>query len=1131
MKLSINASITQDNHPSKSNRTVYLPVIPILILLCLFLPATAMSGTAQNSGDQAAVKARQLQLEGTQLQLRGKLKEAVARYRQSLALKPNKKLEDLVSRLERHIAVSVRPVEAQETFVPAVLAIPPMGDMAALNNFVDTGAITTTMNLLRQLYGKLTPEQVATLKKQFAQYYEYPCDEVKKYFTSLNRELYRLVTLKTRLSVEMGGYGQAAAEATNALAFKNENMAEAASRSLLRHRKRILGIQRQLAEINMHMNKIGKVPNALEIKKKREKFFEDMIRLSMVEGESQSGLVENHAMDVSNKPDSEKTKESPDKTKFRKILINTKPEVRQLISKPYSVSYAEVPGKNEAVVKFYDSRQQWDSENPTPRGDVVATFSWKMPSRAFAIVDDMSGEVDDWSISKTRISETWDMELAASSNCNVRMAAVILPTASVGMNLDDLFKTGQEISCMNLRFTRSLFKSLQQKHGVIAFRFRILSENGEKDPTVLVVYRFSLQNHTNAPEVQQAANEPDAFSGGKEEIYQLTIEQLTDDINRYREMMRKAGTEAERKHYEWMIMGKEANLQQQKDLLAELKTGQFRHTETRWDKVNAEISASRFLEDSRKYQEKIHQAEYREDMIRKIGEMSRKMIDQDDLGVRDWAQRQRKAALEAGDDAKLAAIYAALQKKYQQNLEQGQVDANMEVATMDDYLEAAEYVKDKADTAFMIASTIQSGGTMYLYAGYTGLTNGISDGILAGVEHGIKSINMTTMIAGSAYDGYNTVDPRTGKKQGLKGAVRNTTVTLALLGACHVAMKGAVKTCSAAQKAYSKYAFESALTAQEREMSINMVKQYETRLQKIGELTRRGETAAANREAALMEKETEKLMANPHAKNYLKYNGTPATREMYIQYENKVKARVEARFKKMMEEQGWEDFDLREYRNAASGRSVGMDWDIGLVENHLETAIIDGKEVKVLMKNGKPVPVSQFQKEGEKFFRKAYHLETGYSAEGSFANLTTSAHQEAFQDVAILTDPCRASKELAGETARTVKFKADHMLGKHSMGFITKVGKMGEACRGLAKEIRTKLIPNLRQSKNSRQFLLDNMNGVDYFNRLERILREFGENRINIVEAERSVRRLTGKSLDELPEFISGSLENAIRAK
>lgn len=1159
-----NVSAPQVCSRNRLKRKCCLGFLVPLLLCCtwsmtnLISPMTAVAVEAQQS--QAAA-ARKLQLEGTQLQLKGKIEEAIKKYEQSLSLQANPKLEDFVHRLKQHTS-QVEPTPSAsspvlpETVIPggdgktiaqhtvkegtggnnpskeaagsAVLQLPPMGDMAALNDFVDTGAITTTMNLLKELYGKLTPEQEASLRKQFDQYYEYPCDEVKAYFKKLNRELYRLVTLKTRLSVEMSGYGQAAAEATNALAFQNDTMAKAASRHLMRRRQNILAIQQQLAQINYHLNSIGTPPNARELKEKREKAFEYLSHVALVEAESQNSLAENNSSANGNKPDSATAEESPDKGEFTKIVINTKPEVRKFnISKPYSATFKEVPEENIAQIVFYDARQQWDSENPTPRGDSVATFSWTLPSEIYEIV----GEDIDWD-RKIRPTEKWDDSMFdTANNCNTQMDCVILPSVSAVINIDDMVKTGQELRGDGVRFTKHLFRSIHQDHGVIALRCRILRGNGEKDPTVLVLYRFQLQNDTEKRKQEPQDNEAAFTMAGKEDFYKLQIQQLKEDVNRYRDMMGKAKTGAEKKHYQWMIMGKEADLQQQKDLLAELKTGQFRHTETRWDKVNAEISASRFLEDSRKYQEKVHKAEYRKDMIRKIGEMSNKMIDQDELGVRDWAERQRKAALAAGDDAKLAAIYAALQKKYRQNLEQGQVSAGMETATMDDYLEAAQYVKDKADTAFMIASTIESGGTMYLYAGYTGLTNGISDGIRSGVEHAVKSLNMTTMIAGSAYDGYNVVDPRTGKKMGWKGAAQNTAITVALLGVCHVAIKGAVKTSTVAEKAYSKYAFEGAMTAQEREMSVTMVRQYETKLLKMEKMAQKGESAATREQALLMEKETQKLMANPHAKNYLKYNGSPATQRAYIQYENKVKTRVEARFKKMMEEKGWNKFKLKEFRNAASGDSVGMDWDIGLVEDKLKTMTINGKEVKVIMKNGKPMTIEQFQKEGEKLFRKAYHLETGYSAEGSFANLTTSAHNEAFKDLAILTDPSRACKDLADETARTVKYKADYMLGKHSMGFITKAGKMGEACRGLAKEIKTKLIPNLRQSKKGQKFLLDNLNGVDYFKRLETVLREFGENRISIVEAERSVRRLTGKSLDELPAFVSGSLRNAIKAK
>ena len=229
----------------------------------------------------------------------------------------------------------------------------------------------------------------------------------------------------------------------------------------------------------------------------------------------------------------------------------------------------------------------------------------------------------------------------------------------------------------------------------------------------------------------------------------------------------------------------------------------------------------------------------------------------------------------------------------------------------------------------------------------------------------------------------------------------------------------------------------------------------------------------------------------------------------------------------MMRENGWEKFRLKGFRNTASGNSIGMDWDYGLIEDNLKTMVINGNEVKVIMKNGKPMTVRQFQKEGERLFKKAYKLETDFSAEGSFATLTTSANPEAFKDVAILKDPAMAEEDLAGHTAWTVKYKAEHMMSKHSMGFITKVGKLGEACRGLAKEIRTKLIPNLEQSRN-KLYLNDR---VAFMEQLQATLQEFGENHISVVEAERSVRKLTGKSLNELPEYISTSLRKAIEAK
>jgi len=1212
--------------------------------------------------------------------------------------------------------------------VPASWLKPKIPDFKGVENFVNTGAITTAYNLIKQLYGKLTVEQEELLKKQFAQYYAYPCDEVIKYFKSMIPVLYKAVALKTKLSIEMERYGLAAADASNSVRFKNEKMARIASNHLLQRRKNILAIQQQLAEINMHMNTIGTLPNALEIKKKREKAFEYLTKLAANEmgkidetvaaDSSLNGIWEIRDTDIvketiiSRKETIESKrinsfaiaqKESrnisyknnqrlfmepldADKIYFKEMadlgsgyhfffyanyrktdgwneygfhimqktgkstytmysedddenlpwkfiltikndtLICTKnqfiqtdnslissyeylfhhidhspnlpaikffagmewnfiertakkwlDDYKKLNQKERNINFSLIKDEDESIlldqVQFNYNKNKYNqrvaaSNGLFPQNIKNNNYLWKltkttvethplplMGSGAFHVkttysikegwlkiwkeeIVDVSGPPQ---IRKTLLATyTWSVPAKIYKTdqvWNANPGGGGLANASWDLVLPTMKSSGVGIYFINsalIDFKKQQNKTMES--GGIEMSSENLGSTGGRVELILKVkdrigatvrFDFSALPKNGNMASDKNTDKVEIFVANKEDFYNLQIEELTEDISRYKEMMGKATTKDQKKQFSLMIMGKEADLQQQKDLLSAVKTGQFRHTKTKWDTYNAKITESRFIEESQKYQKKIRGAEYRIEMIKKIGEMSKKMISQDDLGVRDWAERQKKSALASGDDKKLANIYAALQKKYRRNLEQGQVETGMEIATMDDYLEAAEYVKDKADTAFMIASTIQSGGTMYLYAAYSGLTNGISEGIRSGVRHAIRNLNMVTMTVGSAYDGYNVVDPKTGKKAGLKGAATNVGITLAILGTCHVAIKGVVKASTVAQKAYSKYAFEAALTAQEREMSITMVRQYETKLQKIEKLIRRGETTAAREEAAVMEKETEKLMANPHAKNYLKYNGSESTRQMYLQYENRVKTKVETRFKKMMEERGWEEFELKEFRNAASGNSVGMDWDHGLVEENLKTMTINGKEVKVIMKHGKPMTIQQFQKEGEKLFRQAYHDVTGYSAEGSFATFTTSANAEAFKDVSILKNPAMADKDLAGQTAWTVKYKADHMLGKHSMGFITKAGKYGEACRGMAKEIRTKLIPNLLQTKNIKHY----RQNFAFFEKLEKVLQDFGENKISIVEADRSVRNLTGKSLDELPKFISSSLRKAIKMK
>ena len=56
---------------------------------------------------EEVTRARALQLEGTQLQLKGDLEGAIGMYRASNALNPNPRIESLVATLERQIAIKL----------------------------------------------------------------------------------------------------------------------------------------------------------------------------------------------------------------------------------------------------------------------------------------------------------------------------------------------------------------------------------------------------------------------------------------------------------------------------------------------------------------------------------------------------------------------------------------------------------------------------------------------------------------------------------------------------------------------------------------------------------------------------------------------------------------------------------------------------------------------------------------------------------------------------------------------------------------------------------------------------------------------------------------------------------------
>ena len=143
-----------------------------------------------------------------------------------------------------------------------------------------------------------------------------------------------------------------------------------------------------------------------------------------------------------------------------------------------------------------------------------------------------------------------------------------------------------------------------------------------------------------------------------------------------------------------------------------------------------------------------------------------------------------------------------------------------------------------------------------------------------------------------------------------------------------------------------------------------------------------------------------------------------------------------------------------DYRNASSGKSVGMDADWGI------------DETAKITRNGKPVSAYECMLEGQKSWNAKYEKITGQKAELSWENVTSHVHPEAYRNMEILKANGadakmrdllnRTSLADAQQIADVTRFKADEMLNGKQFPRLVYVR---EAARGSAKDLGGKFLP------------------------------------------------------------------------
>lgn len=229
---------------------------------------------------------------------------------------------------------------------------------------------------------------------------------------------------------------------------------------------------------------------------------------------------------------------------------------------------------------------------------------------------------------------------------------------------------------------------------------------------------------------------------------------------------------------------------------------------------------------------------------------------------------------------------------------------------------------------------------------------------------------------------------------------------------------------------------------------------------------------------------------------------------------------------------GWNKQELKEFRNSASAGSVGMDYDIGLVEKANWIQSGDGKMVRNnwLQQNGKAQTIEKWQTDAQKAWNKAYHDTTGRSAKQSWETVTSSANLESYRDLNLLgADKSKVQSIWAQQSADVTRYKMQHMLHDPAL---SKMEALQEASRGAAKDMNTKLIPLMEQAKAqgslSSQALAESKR---HWQKVQSVLDAFGKNEIDPITAQRRIRELTGKGIPEVVDDGSFLLESMIKGK
>ncbi len=588
-------------------------------------------------------------------------------------------------------------------------------------------------------------------------------------------------------------------------------------------------------------------------------------------------------------------------------------------------------------------------------------------------------------------------------------------------------------------------------------------------------------------------------------IIQHTMDRDEADLSKEKDPSRRA-------ILEFRILQAKSDLMAEQDLKASLQTGQLVHSRTPFD----DYAHDQFAQQIRTNIQTMEQFQRATDGLQRLAHM---LPEGEADAARAFIARQLTPGVMAKLDlAKVREIGNALNLKVQGFNGQVQAKNEEEAARQGMYLEMAQNIKTAADGGMQACSLV---GGKYVNLAYTAGTAYIEGGGKAMLIQVASGLSTPTALAATAFQGYD-------EGGGFSGAAKALAISLMSQKATSYALGGAMKAVNKARGTgvSGQQVMDLKVYNRARDAGIAKAKAFQqlnNEHYRLSLAAKRGDGAAAKQMAALektLEAKAAELHEDMHAKSFLKYKGDFLTQKGFTKSLDSIHTKVQAEFHEVMQrEKKWSPTPLKEFRNAASAGSVGMDFDIGL----------DASKVSTLTQNGRAATQHQWEKDAQEAWNASYQKVTGRSAARSWETVTTRGNAEAYHDLAVLSgDMTKASKAWAEQTADVTRYKAWHLAKDPHL---SEMEKLQEISRGTAKDMGTKLLPLFKATKTATPAAAQDLAAASrHWTKVQSIMDAFGRGDMDPLTASRRIREVTGgRSIQEVVDQSATVMESLIK--